>query len=81
MSEWTHADALTFKGVDAIEVAGIDSKSGRIDDDAEPWFWSVFVHIPFLGAIDVADRRTIDGARDYAATLATHYGVPVYDFA
>lgn len=78
---------------DAIEVAGCrDLGDGAERCDGEPGadMWSVYFHFSpewsndpneLLGALCIADRDSVQEARDFAAGLAALWGIPVHDYA
>jgi len=63
---------LPLDQYDAVEVAGCIEAYGcveRVEDDSEPHFWSVYLHLKEGGCECVADCNTRGQADEFAAVL------------
>lgn len=85
---WTHKlTPENTAGIDLIEVDRCVDFGTFIErdhheaDEGLPRFYSVYLHRPGEGADCVADRPTVEEARDYAATLSQAFEVPIHDYA
>lgn len=75
-------DAIEIHGVREIETDGDadDDRANCIVDDENPQFYSVYVH-QIAGGVDcVGDFGLTDFAEEYASSLASTYGWPVFNY-
>lgn len=75
-------DGIEVRGVREIETDGgaDDDRADCIVDDENPQFYSVYVHQVAGGVDCVGDFGLPDFAAGYAASLASTYGWPVFNY-